>query len=316
MTIGATNLPDVLDPALVRPGRFDRKIVVDLPDFDGREEIIEYYLDKVKHEEMPVEKMASDTIGYSPVSIKYVINEAVVMAHFDARETIEYRDFTAAREAHEWGLRQPIRSISDEEKYRIAFHEAGHCLAQSKLLPNERMAKVTIIRHGQALGLSATKPREERHTRDKAEILADIKSSLASRASEQIFLGTELSGVTSDLEQATRMAAAYIGWYGMDGGLYSTRAFNEIVPDESTKKKIERVLGEQFEEVKRLLEENRDAVTAIAQGLLAKGELDGDEIMAIIKNAEATRAVVGQNGHLESAEGNLDASHGGLQIAA
>lgn len=290
LTIGATNLPDVLDPALVRPGRFDRKIIVDLPDYEGRKEIIKYYLDKVKHKDMPLEKMASDTIGYSPVSIKYVINEAVVMAHFDGRDSIEYRDFTAAREAHEWGLRQPIRGISEEEKIRIAYHEAGHCVAQYKLLPNERMAKVTIIRHGQALGLSATKPREERHTRDKQEILADIQCSLASRAAEQLFLGTELSGVTSDLEQATRMAAAYIGWFGMDGSLYSARAFNEMVPDERTKARIERVLDEEFKNVKKLLQENKDAVSAIAEGLLQKGELDGDEIAQIIQEVEERRA--------------------------
>ncbi|MCL5957761.1 MAG: AAA family ATPase [Chloroflexi bacterium] len=308
LTIGATNLPDVLDPALVRPGRFDRKIVVDLPDFDGRKEIIQYYLDKVKHGEMPLDKLAYDTIGYSPVTIKYVINEAVVMAHFDGRDHIEYHDFTAAREAHEWGLRQPIRSISGDEKRRIAYHEAGHCFAQYKLLPNERMSKVTIIRHGQALGLSATKPAEERYTRDKGELLADIQCSLASRAAEQIFLNVELSGVTSDLEQATRAAAAVISWFGMNGSLYSARAFPQAAPDDRTKLQIEKLLDEEFNKVKKLLDENRDAVTAIAEALLEQGELDGDEISEVIQRAEAARegrkaeqdSVIASNGHVDA----------------
>ncbi len=290
LTIGATNLPEVLDPALVRPGRFDRKIVVDLPDFDGRKEILQYHLNKVTHADSPMDKIAYATIGYSPVTIKYVINEAVVMAHFDGRDRIEYHDFTAAREAHEWGLRQPIKSMSAEEKRRIAFHEAGHCVAQYKLLPNERMAKVTIIRHGQALGLSATKPAEERYTRDKQELLAGIQSSLASRASEQIFLGVELSGVTSDLEHATQMAAAIISWFGMNGTLYSARAFPSMGIDERTKRQIEKLLDQEFKKVKKLLEDNRESVIAIAEGLLAKGELDGDEITEIIQGAEARQA--------------------------
>jgi cell division protease FtsH len=116
LTMGATNLAETLDAALLRPGRFDRKITVDLPDPDGRKEIIEYYLAKVKHEPMPLDRMVSDTIGYSPVAIKFVINEGVIHAHFDGRQAINYWDFTKARETHEWGLSQPIRSMSYEER--------------------------------------------------------------------------------------------------------------------------------------------------------------------------------------------------------
>lgn len=291
LTIGATNLVEVLDPALLRPGRFDRKIVVDLPDADGRREILEYYLAKVKHEPMDMDRLVYDTIGYTPVAIKYVINEAVVAAHFDGRSAIGYRDFTLARENHEWGLRQPIKGISPEERRRIAYHEAGHCYAQLKLLPRQRMAKVTIIRHGQALGLSATKPLEEMYTHTREEMLADIQCSLASRAAEEIFLGTALTGVTSDLEQATRVAAACIGWFGMDGSLYSSRAFNEVVPDAAMKKAIEKMLKDQYRKVKLLLESNRDAVAALAEGLLARDELEEEEIKEIVAAVEASRPV-------------------------
>ena len=287
LTIGATNLPDVLDPALLRPGRFDRKIAVDLPDADGRREIIEYYLSKVKHEDMPIDKMVFDTIGYTPVAIKHVINEAVVQAHFNGRSTITYEDFTRAREIHEWGLRQPIKSMSQEDRRRLAYHEAGHAFAQLRLLPRERFAKVTIIRHGDALGLSATKPIEEMYTNTKEELMAHIQVSLASRASEEIFLGTKLNGVTSDLEQATRLAGACISLWGMNGSLYSARAFGQIQPDAQVKRAIEKMLKEEYEKIKAFIYANRHAVAAIAEGLLQKDELDEDEVKALVAEAEA-----------------------------
>jgi cell division protease FtsH len=286
LTIGATNLVEVLDPALLRPGRFDRKITVDFPDSEGRRELLDFYLAKVKHEALNMDKLVFDTIGYTPVAIKYVINEAVVAAHFDGRAAINYRDFTLARETHEWGLRQPIKGISQEERRRVAYHEAGHCYAQLKLLPRQRMAKVTIIRHGQALGLSATKPLEEMYTHTREEMLADIQCSLASRAAEETFLGTSLTGVTSDLEQATRVAAACIGWFGMNGTLYSSRAFREHGPDPEMKKAIEKMLGEEYEKVKQLVQDNKVAVAAIAEGLLEKDELEEEEIKALVAAVE------------------------------
>ncbi|MFN5927490.1 MAG: AAA family ATPase, partial [Roseiflexaceae bacterium] len=129
LTMGATNLAETLDAALLRPGRFDRKIVVEYPDADGRRDIIEYYLGKVKHEPMPMDRMVSDTINYTPVAIRFIINEAVIHAHFDNRQAINYWDFSRAREMHEYGLRQPIRGMSFEERRRIAYHEAGHAYA-------------------------------------------------------------------------------------------------------------------------------------------------------------------------------------------
>ncbi|HEX5692434.1 MAG TPA: AAA family ATPase, partial [Roseiflexaceae bacterium] len=157
LTMGATNMAETLDAALLRPGRFDRKIAVDLPDADGRKEIIQYYLSKVKHEPMPIDRMVSDTITYTPVAIKFVINEATIHAHFDGRQAINYWDFTRAREGHDWGLKQPIRGMSYEERRRLAYHEAGHAYAAVKLLYKWRLSKVTIIRHGGALGFAGWK---------------------------------------------------------------------------------------------------------------------------------------------------------------
>ena len=279
LTIGATNLPEVLDPALLRPGRFDHKITVDAPDMDGRKDVLEFYLAKVAHDvSFPMDRAAADTIGYTPAMIRHVVNEGVVYAHFSGRESVGYEDFTRAREGYEWGLRQPIRTMSAEDRRRLAYHEAGHAVAQYLLLPSDRMVKVTIIRHGQALGLAATKPLEERYTRSRDEIFAEIQCALASRAAEEMFLGVKLSGVVQDLTDATRLAAAAIGWLGMDGSLYSARAFGETVPDARSKRRIERILDEQLTAVKGLLAAHRSFVQEVAGGLLDRHELSGDEV--------------------------------------
>jgi len=284
LTMGATNIPDILDPALLRPGRFDRQISIDPPDFDGRKDIIEYYLSKVRHEEMPIDRMAEDTIGYTPVTIKYVINESVIVAHFKGRDAITYQDFIEAVETREWGLRQPIRTMKEAERRVLAYHETGHAFAQAKLLPRERVSKVTIIRHGRALGLSATKPLEETWTTSREELLGHIKSALASKAAEELFLGTTHTGVVSDLQQATQLAGVYVGLVGMGGSLKSAAAGTRI--DEEA---VERLLAEQYEDVKRLLANNADIIHALAAKLLEKHELTGDEVTTIIKEVEARR---------------------------
>ncbi len=283
LTIAATNMPDALDPALLRPGRFDRKIVVDVPNAEGRREIIEYYLSKVKHDpNIPIDYMVYDTIGYTPAAIRYVINEAVIHAHFEGRNYITYDDFTAARETHELGLRQPIRTMSFEERRRIAYHEAGHALAQVLLQPKERVVKVSIIRRGEALGFSATKPTEERFTKTREELLADIQVALAARAAEELFLGTQMTGATNDLAQATHLANLMVSAWGMDGSLYSGLTYNQMVPDLYRKHRIERLLQRQFQNVKRLLEANREAVIAIAEELLKRDELNEQQLREIL----------------------------------
>jgi len=286
-TMGATNLAEVLDKALLRPGRFDRKIAVDLPDYDGRKDIIQYYLEKVRHDTtMSLDRLASDTIHYSPAEIKFVVNEAVVSAHFSGRDMITYKDFSAAREFHEWGLRQPIRSMSKEDRRRIAYHESGHCVAMYLLMPYSPPVKATIIRHSGFLGAVQPKPLEERVTMVREEVLDDIQVSLAARAAERLFLGTEMTGVTSDLRQATRAAAAYVGIWGMGGSLYSNLAFGEMSPDGRQKGQIDKILDEQYQAVARLLSEHESAVHSIAAALLEREELDKDEITQLI---EATR---------------------------
>jgi ATP-dependent Zn protease len=293
LTMGATNLSETLDAALLRPGRFDRKIVVEEPDADGRREIIEYYLGKVKHEPMPMDRMISDTIGYTPVAIKFVINEATIHAHFEGRQAINYWDFTHAREMHEWGLRQPIRGMSYEERRRLAYHEAGHAYAAVKLLRKERLTKVTIVRHGSALGFAAWKPEEEIHTRTKEELLNRLQISLASRAAEELFLNIQMSGVTGDLQSATGLAAYMIGAYGMDNSFYSYLTFGmQGMTAGDMKPRVEAILNEQFRQIKRMLEANKEAVIAIAEALILRNELTDIDVNEILSRVEAQHPFV------------------------
>lgn len=280
LTVGATNIASVLDQALLRPGRFDRKIHVDKPDFEGRKDIIEYYLAKVRHEEMPIDRMGNDTIDYSPVEIKYVINEAVIHAHFDGRDAISYADFSRARENHEWGLREPIRGLTQEDRRRLAYHEAGHAIAQVKLKHWERLTKVTIIRHGSALGLAAYKPVEEKRVLVREELLASIQVSLASRAAEELFIGSPTVGVTSDFAHATHMAFHMLSVWGMDGSFYSTLPFGPAVsataPD--MKRKIDQILDQEYRKVKSLLTQYSGAMHDLAQLLIDQDEVDGQDV--------------------------------------
>lgn len=300
LTMGATNLAESLDAALLRPGRFDRKIVIDRPDAEGRKEIIEYYLSKVKYEPMPLDRMVSDTIGYTPVAIKYVINEAVIHAHFDGRQAVNYWDFTHAREMHEWGLRQPIRNMSYEDRRRIAYHEAGHAYAMVKLYKpdKERLNKVTIIRHGGALGMAAPKPVEESYTSTKEEELNDIQISLASRAAEEIFLNVQMTGVTSDLQQATMRAALIVGAFGMDNSFISYLpmgmggVYQAMTGGGEMKARVDKILNEEYAKIKAMIDANKEAVIAIAEGLILRNELTDIDVNEILARVEAEHPFV------------------------
>jgi ATP-dependent Zn protease len=296
LTMGATNMAETLDAALLRPGRFDRKIAVDLPDADGRKEIIEYYLGKVKHEPMPIDRMVSDTITYTPVAIKFVINEATIHAHFDGRLAINYWDFTRAREGHDWGLKQPIRGMSFEERRRLAYHEAGHAYAAVKLLYKWRLSKVTIIRHGGALGFAGWKPEEETYTNTKTELLGRLQISLASRAAEEIFLNIQMSGVTGDLNSATRLAYYMLGYYGMGDSLFSYGALGgNLTYDGALREPMEELINEEYRKVKKLIESNKEAVIAIAEQLILRNELNDIDVDEILARVEAAHPFVNPN---------------------
>jgi cell division protease FtsH len=293
--IGATNRPDVLDPALVRPGRLDRRLNIYSPDGDGRKDIIQFYLGQKSHEpNIPIDMMVSDSIGWTPIEIKTIINEALVVASDEGRDHLTYRDWLVARDSRQLGIKQPIQTMSAADKRAIAYHEAGHAVAARYLQQENRLQKASIIRMGDALGVVQRSAREERYTRHAREIETDIMVSLGSRAVEEVILHTRMSGAGSDLQTATYLAMGYIGSLGMGPTLLTMGGSGSMTPPGPVLRLADRLLDELFEETKRLMREKEYAVHAIAGGLMQKGELIGTELeeifdMADLANPEAAK---------------------------
>ncbi|GHO43939.1 AAA family ATPase [Ktedonospora formicarum] len=293
LTIGATNVPQALDPALLRPGRFDRQIRVLPPTDRYRGEVIEYYLNKVRHDPaISLPALVQRMFEYTPVAIKHVINEAVIMAHFDGRDMVAYKDIAAAQDKHEFGIRQ-LSDLTPIERRRLAYHEAGHTVACHYLMEREFPSYVTLHRHDSEEGaeaFAAWRNKETVKTRSKQEVLALLKVYLASRAAEELFLDIKLNGVAGDLAQATTLAGLYVGAYGMDGTFVSHHnTLNITVP--RLAERVEEVLQQQFREVKQLFQEHYEAVIAIAEALIEQDELLADDIKRLIDEADARKVM-------------------------
>ncbi len=300
LTVGATNLPESLDAALLRPGRFDRKINVAAPTDKYRPEVIEYYLKKIKYDPtVSIAALSQRMVSYTPVAIKHVINEAVIIAHFDGRDVVNYKDLIEAQDVHEYGLRQ-LSELTPIERRRLAYHEAGHTVACYYLMDRFFPAFVTLHMHGDlegAAAFAAWRQKETIITMSKEDVLARIQVSLASRAAEELFLNVNLNGVTADFASATQLAANYIGAYGMDGTITSYLAFNGGLNGASPlslpgiAERTEALLQAQFKAVKKLFQEHSEAVMAVAEALIEREELIADEIKQLIDEADARRVV-------------------------
>ncbi|HXJ66107.1 MAG TPA: AAA family ATPase, partial [Actinomycetota bacterium] len=215
LIIGATNQATTLDPALLRPGRFDRKVHVGLPAAEGRKDILGYYLAKVPHEDLDMEKLANATLHYSPAQIKNMINEALILALQDGREKFTYDDIIKAKLIDDIGLQEPVE-YSPWEKESVAIHEGGHAIASYFLHPGKIVQVITIRKRGGTLGMVRPVDLEERFSETREETMADIKMLLAGLAAENIWYGREMtsSGATSDLRNATMLAAKMVAFSG------------------------------------------------------------------------------------------------------
>jgi ATP-dependent Zn protease len=315
LTVGATNIPDSLDTALLRPGRFDRRINVAPPTDKYRPEVIEYYLSKIKHDpKISIAALSQRMVDYTPVAIKHVVNEATIIAVFDGRDMVTYKDLIEAQDVHEFGLRQ-LSELTPVERRRLAYHEAGHTVACYYLMERYFPAFVTLHKHGDlegAAAFAAWRQKETIVTLSKQDILARIQVSLASRAAEELFLNVNLSGVSGDFASATQMAAAYVGVYGMDGTITSYLAFTGNISTSPLSlpglaERTEALLQAQFKAVKKLFQEHSEAVIAVADALIERDELVADEIKRLIDEADARQVaktvlsefepLLGSNGH-------------------
>ena len=301
LVIGATNRKDDLDPALLRPGRFDRSIYFDLPTRSGRREIIDYYLAKKAHEPALDQVEARDTLaamtfGYSPVMIEHLLDESLVWALRRGANRLSWDDIQQARMTEELGLKQPVE-YTEAERRAIATHEAGHATVAYLVGKGRKLEVLSIIKRGDALGLLAHSDLEERFTNTKSEIEARIKISLGGMVAEEIFFGESGTGPSGDLVHATNAACIMVGSLGMGGSLLSLEAahggmggsniVSKVLGNEKAREAAEKILDSSKEEVTRLLTDHRHVIEALRDALLAHDELIGEDILEVIRKAEA-----------------------------
>jgi cell division protease FtsH len=286
--IGATNRPEVLDPALTRPGRLDRIIEVHPPDADGRRDIINFYLSKKAHvPDIDVELMITDSMYWTPIMIKTVINEALIHAHDAGREQLTYKDWLAAADERSDGIKQPIRSWHREDRRATAYHEAAHAAVARYVLKDSRISKATIIRRGHALGMVAPRPKEERTSQFRRNIESWIMVALAGHVIETRYLKDLSTGPSSDLANATARAVWYVSqWaFGPTKVVWPLKA-GEMPPAPFVTAANE-LLDQLYAETERLVLQKMTAVHYVARALIERDELIGDELEEVFQEAEA-----------------------------
>ena len=304
IVIAATNRPDVLDAALLRPGRFDRQVVVPLPDIRGREEILRVHLRKIRSaKDVRPKVIARGTPGFAGADLANLVNEATLRAGREKRRRVGMRDFEFAKEKIIMGAERRSIVMPERERRNTAFHESGHAVV-ARLLPNtDPVHKVTIIPRGRALGLTMQLPQEDRYNMTRDQILDGICVLLAGRVAEELFMKQMTTGASNDFERATTMARRMVTQWGMSSSM-GTMVYGEEeseiflgrsvtthkqVSDATMLKvdaEIRRIIDEQYGKATRLLEENRPKVERMARALLEWETIDEGQVDAIMANRE------------------------------
>ncbi len=302
--ISATNRPDVLDPALLRPGRFDRQVVVPVPDIRGREGILKVHAKKtILGDDVDLKVLARGTPGFTGADLENMVNEAALMGARRGKDKVEMIDFENAKDKVLMGTERRSMIISDEEKRTTAYHEAGHTLV-AKLLPNtDPIHKVTIIPRGRALGLTQQLPLDEKHTYPKDYLLNSISILMGGRVAEEIVLNMQTTGAGNDIERASDVARKMVCDYGMSdklGPLTFGKSEEQIFLgreisqhrdySEKTAQKIDEevrdIVTNAYKTASQLIKENLDALHFMAKALLEKETLDGADIDDIMAQAK------------------------------
>ncbi len=288
LVVAATNRAEALDPALVRPGRFDRKIHVGVPGMDGRRDVVAYYLNKVAHAPIDIDRVVRATEGYSPAAIKNLINEALIFALRDGRQSLTFDDIWTAKLTDMIGLAEQERYDSEDARL-VAVHEAAHALAGHFFRPWSPVSIVSIRKRGGAGGVTSFED-DASHFAQGSRQLAAVKVYLAGMVAEEMYVGESSSGPMSDLQGATDLAFRYVTHYGLGSQLTSLALLrsgggNDLdaaLRDEKIRDEIEAILQRCKREVRALLEEQRPALEAVRDRLLERGEITGDEFRMIL----------------------------------
>ena len=315
IVIAATNRVDVLDPALLRPGRFDRQVTVNLPDAAGREQILRVHARKVKlSPDVDLGPIARATTGFSGAELANLVNEAALIAARHNKPTVQQADLEEAREKVRWGRERRSLEISDKEKYMTAVHEAGHavCLLKTALAKSLPLHKVTIIPRGPALGVTMMLPDEDKHSEYKSELLDYIVMAMGGRCAELVVFGDVSGGARGDIHQATSIARKMVCVYGMSEKLgpieygtnhnevflardisQTTRNFSEhtaqIIDEE-----IQRIVTENYNRAVTILTENQDRLKLIADKLIEFETLSGKQVAELLETGEMSDPPVRQ----------------------
>ncbi|MBE2260760.1 MAG: ATP-dependent metallopeptidase FtsH/Yme1/Tma family protein [Candidatus Accumulibacter sp.] len=296
IVIAATNRPDVLDPALMRPGRFDRQVVVPLPDIRGREQILVVHMRKVPlSPDVKADIIARGTPGFSGADLANLVNEAALFAARANKRLVDMEDFEKAKDKIMMGAERRSMVMNEDEKRNTAYHESGHAVV-AKLMPkSDPVHKVTIIPRGRALGLTMQLPEEDRYAYDRVYLMSRIAVLFGGRIAEELFMDQMTTGASNDFERATQMARDMVTRYGMSDALgpmvygenegevflgrsVTTHKNMSEATMEKVDHEIRRIIDQQYALARRLLEDNRDKVEAMARALLELETIDSDQI--------------------------------------
>jgi cell division protease FtsH len=300
IVIAATNRPDVLDPALLRPGRFDRQVVVPIPDIRGREQILLVHMRKVPiAPDVRADILARGTPGFSGADLANLVNEAALFAARFNKRLVDMEDFERAKDKVIMGAERRSMVMPENERRNTAYHESGHAVV-AKLLPKtDPVHKVTIIPRGRALGVTMQLPTEDRYSMNREQILQNISVLFGGRIAEEVFMGQMTTGASNDFERATEMARRMVTQWGMsdtlgpmvygenEGEVFLGRSIttHKNVSETTMQKvdaEIRRIIDQQYGLARKLIEENRDKVEAMAKALLEWETIDSDQINDIM----------------------------------
>jgi len=301
IVIAATNRPDVLDPALLRPGRFDRQVVVPLPDIRGREHILQVHMRKVPvAPDVRPDLLARGTPGFSGADLANLVNEAALFAARGSKRLVDMDDFERAKDKIIMGAERRSIVMPEHERKNTAYHEAGHAVVARSLHRTDPVHKVTIIPRGRALGVTMQLPVEDRYSLDREQILQNISVLFGGRIAEELFMEQMTTGASNDFERATEMARNMVMRWGMsdsmgpmvygenEGEVFLGRSITTHKNvSESTLQQVDseirRIIDQQYGIARKILEDNREKVEAMAKALLEWETIDADQINDIME---------------------------------
>jgi len=299
----------VLDPALVRPGRFDRQVFVSMPDVQGRYEIIKVHARKIKMgPNVDLRRLARSTPGFSGADMAAVVNEAALLATMLEKEYVEQDDLEEARDKVRWGRAKKSRVVDEQDRIATACHEAGHALVQALEKDADPLHKVSIVPRGPYAGATFTLPEKDRQNFSRNYVLAQMRILCAGRIAEEMFTGDVNTGASADIRQATDLARKMVAEWGMNDRLgfvsYADEAgknawmdlpANHDYSDETAKaidEEIHKLIDKSYADARKILAENKEKVEAIQKALLSHETITGDEVNALIRGETLDRPTV------------------------